>query len=163
MIGPKSISPVGATWAFCHVSEADELIGMECGYIMAHALGVDAISSPLAELYAGIRGLWPLPEGWDGTYYCDNESAIGRIFWNWACNGVPEFMIQQTRVLRARLPVKPPVLLGGHPSRADLERGTRAKDGKPVSKWNVLCDKKCRQLSEQYESLKTGKAPTWLK
>lgn len=157
IIGTSSTSKIGGTWAFCHVDENDNLVSLECGIILCDQLGVKLMTSPLAETYAAVRALWPMPNGWDGTFYCDNETAIGRIFWDWACNGVPKHLEKQARGLGKRLNVLQPILLGGHPTKKELENGRR-KDGKPVSKWNVLCDKKCKQLSKGYFGVDSGES-----
>lgn len=151
----------GLTWAFCHVGANDNLIQIETGIMLCASLGVPKMNSALAETYAAMRALWPLPDGWEGTFYCDNETAIGRIFWQWACDGVPPWLAESARAQGARLRIRQPILLGGHPiaKTNDLENGFRARDGKPVSKWNVLCDKHCERLRIEFERYRIGEWP----
>jgi hypothetical protein len=67
-------------------------------------------------------------------------------------NGVPEWL--KDRALEARSNRQwqyDCILVGGHPTRAELAMGCR-KDGKQVSKWNVWVDKRCRNLAEKWKA-----------
>jgi len=140
----KNPSPVGGTWAWCQV-ENGEMIRQGSGIITPEDIGLPVVSNNFTEIYAAIRGLQSMPEDWAGTIFTDSLITLRRITKGGKFNGIPEWLrasvgaLKQDRKWQA-------VLVKGHPSREDLERGC-TMDGKPVSAWNVFCDKECNRLA----------------
>ena len=146
--GPNP-SSIGGTWAWVLVGE-DQIIDEGSGFISPEDMEVDRVTNNLTELYAALRGVESLPEGFRGRVYTDSIITLYRFTDGNAFNGVPDWL--RTRVLSARTSRKwhyDCVLVGGHPTRKELALGCR-KDGKLVSKWNVYCDKKCGELAKKW-------------
>lgn len=147
----------GFMYSWVHVGHGDEELESETGLVLPPYHGVEFFENNLAETYAAIHCLSRLPEGWEGPFHCDNKHALGRLFTSelgyaaYAWNGVPEELRNWWLAgVRPKLGRVEPVLLGGHPSRADLACGRRKRDGAPVSKWNKLCDDRCNAEKARY-------------
>ena len=144
----RNPSPIGGTWAWCAVDKHNTRI--------AHASGVtpapyeDTISNNVMEFIAAVRALESLPDGWTGTLYSDSQVTLGRLCQGWKLTGLPLGWIQRGSAVIQRLGTITPILLQGHPTKADLERGIGAKRGYPVSEHNVWCDQACQAVARQY-------------
>lgn len=152
----RNPSPRGGSWAWCHVSAADECVAEAVGLVTPGDVGLPTVSNNLTELLALLHGLEALPDGWAGPVYTDSYVTLCRFrpgakkF-----NGIPDAMVERVRRVVARLGPIHLVLLGGHPNKAALACGKRA-DGLPVSKWNVHCDELCAAAMAEPEPAVTG-------
>lgn len=147
-------SPVGGMWAFAHVTD-DQVIRSWSGFITPAEICLDAVSNNVTEFYALLRGLEELPPDWTGVVYTDSWVTLCR-FKNprkASMKGIPDLWRQRAVDAVDRFYKELPpkfVLLGGHPTKAELASGARKKDGLPVSKHNVFCDKLCTQTGKEY-------------
>ncbi len=144
----KNPSPYGGTWAWCLV-EDNSIVHQDSGIIQPIDLGLEKISNNVSELYAAMRGLSFLPTEWNGTIHIDSEVTLWRITTSNSFNNVPIFIRDKVLELRAGKFWKV-ILLGGHPTKAELKQGYRKRNNLPVSKWNQWCDQECTRLAEQF-------------
>ncbi len=144
----KNPSPLGGTWAWCHVDDAGESVEHQSGIVTPAEVGTPAVSNNQTELIAVVRGLAELPPGWRGTVYTDSYVTLCRITKGERFEGIAAELEREARQLR-RSRTFAVVLLGGHPTRLDLARGRRA-DGLPVSPHNVFCDKACTRQAQEF-------------
>lgn len=136
----KNPSEIGGTWAAVFVFQ-DKVVAERSGVILPADIGMDTVENNIAETIAILLALEALPFGWNGMVYGDNLNSIRRARDLKIKDAVPKFI--KDRLLAVRLDKSPGfTLLGGHPTKAEVEAGRRA-DGKLVSKWNVLADKLC--------------------
>lgn len=146
----KNPSPYGVTCAFALVKD-DRLIHKESYLIVGNDLTTNNQSELLAIVF-GLEFLHFINENSVAEVCSDSEVSIRRTFLGGSMNNVPQWI--QNRLLNAQEALKcwnkfSYTLLGGHPTRISLKKGTNAK-GQPVSKWNVLCDELCRQESQKF-------------
>lgn len=136
---PRSL---GGTWAWCHVNRYDEIYNCDSGFL--ENTDDCIITNNVAELYAVVRGMEQLPNGWSGVVASDSQATIGRLFCGWQLNGVPEWLVVSMHEQLARLDVPSimPLCLDGHPTQGELRKGY-SKRGNPVSEFNVWCDQQC--------------------
>lgn len=148
LVGPNP-SKLGGTYAWRWLNEAEELIGECSGLLTPGQLNVQEVSNNTMELFALADALELLPSGWAGIIVSDSQMALGWAFKGW--NQAKAHPASCIRIAQAveRFGDFTYVLIGGHPSKAELERGMR-KDGMRVSKHNVACDKECTRLSKAY-------------
>lgn len=147
----RNPSTEGGTWAWCHVQNGQR-VRHESGFIARSEVGLDKVTNNLTELFAAVRGMESLPPGWSGTIWTDSQITLLRIRRGKQAklNGIPDWLRERLAAVKARLGNSYRVgLLGGHPSRKDLARGTRT-DGTPVSVHNVFCDGLCRKVAEEF-------------
>jgi ribonuclease HI len=156
----RNPSPVGGTYAWCHVDECGERVATGSGLVLPDphfprdlVSGVEdvfACPAPITnnqtEFLALLRGLMALPEGWSGTVHSDSKITLGRFFWEWKITQIPHEWIRWGSEVRQRLGKCEPVLLDGHPTRAQLTAGV-GKRGQPVSEHNVWCDTQCGRVA----------------
>ena len=131
---------VGITWAWCHVSLFGERVREDSGAATFAGLGVAFAGNNTAEYLALVLALEALPDHWSGPVFTDSGNTIGRFRDGWRERGIPPALAERKAAALARLGPLTYTLLGGHPTRADLARGSRP-DGKPCSPHNVWCDK----------------------
>jgi hypothetical protein len=62
-------------------------------------------------------------------------------------NGIPVAMQERVLLARRRVGAFTVVLLGGHPTKAELKAGRR-EDGMLVSAHNAFCDQECSRLAK---------------
>lgn len=146
-------SPIGGTWAYALVNPDGERIAEDSGVIIPEWAGVAEITNNLTELYAVVRGLLALPAGWSGIVASDSQITLGRLFWGWAIANIPEWLWYEAERARRRLSWEAchPLLLDGHPTRAQLAAGI-GKRGNPVSAHNVWCDAACKAAGIAYRT-----------
>jgi len=152
-------SPFGGSWAWCLV-EAGAIVRSASGIILPSECDGGPVSNNVSELRAAVEALESTPRKWGGTLYSDSQVTLGRLFKGWPLNGVPEELACRVKQFRQDLrdyPLIDPVLLQGHPTKADLACGIGHKRGLPVSRWNCWCDERCQQEAAKYlASLKVG-------
>ncbi len=144
----KNPSTIGGTWAFCAVDAEGNQVIEQGGVVLATA--TRPITNNQTEQMAIVKGLEAMPDGWSGTVYSDSMIALGRVFKGWRGKNLPSNVIERTTAAMARMGKVEYVLLQGHPTKADLERGIGAKRGFPVSKHNVWCDKECGRQAKEH-------------
>jgi len=87
----------------------------------------------------------------DNSQHEDSQVTIGRLFWGWAMNNLPELWVRRWLQVKGRLGKITPLLLMGHPSASELRTG-RAANGSPVSVHQVFVDEECQRLAREYVS-----------
>lgn len=155
----RNPSPFGGTWAWCLV-EDDQLVCEDSGLILPQDGYGHKLTNNVSELFALCSALEAMSEGWRGVVHSDSEVTIGRVFLGWALRGVPPRLVEQLRRVQLRLQFDLRglrwVLLQGHPTRADLEKGVGVKRGLPVSKWNVYVDKLCQEQARRVQEMQVA-------
>lgn len=141
-------SPHGGTWAWCHVNAAGERVREAGGHVTPAEIGMGTVSNNQTEFLALLLCLEALPDGWGGKVFSDSGVTIGRFRDGDKTKGVPPVWVRRLASVRHRLGELEYVLLGGHPSKKELAAGVR-KDGKPVSEFNVWCDRECQRQAKQ--------------
>lgn len=136
-------SPIGVTWAWVLVQD-DQIVREDSGIIRTCAV-CPTVSNNVAEYAAAVQALESLPAGWNGYLCSDSQVTLGRLFQGWQLKGISNAWAARATAALARLGHVEPVLLQGHPTKADLARGIGAKRNLPVSKWNALCDRRCQE------------------
>jgi len=157
----RNPSTVGGTWAYRVLGQDDQVIEQQFGAIIPAEVDVSAITNNLTELYAVLLGLEVLPVDFSGSVCSDSEVTLGRLFWGWRWSHIPMWMHHRYQRLRGRFASWEritPVLLAGHPTRAQLAAGI-GHGGLPVSVHNVWCDQACQQAGRIY--LANCKALVW--
>ena len=149
----RNPSPLGGTWAWCQVA-GDEFLCGAAGTILPIDVGAAVVTNNVTEYFALAKALRYLPDGWSGPVYSDSQITLGRFFWGWKNEQIPPRWQQALRVQLARLGTLDPVLLDGHPTRAQLAAGI-GKRGNPVSRWNCWCDEQCRRQAEAFMKERT--------
>ena len=145
-------SGIGGTWAWCLVDNSDVRIASGSGYVTPAQAAMPGITNNFTEMLALIYGLERLPVGFKGTVCSDSEITLGRAFWGWQWNGIPDWMHRRYQAARKRLPnydSLTPLLLDGHPTAQQLADKI-GKRGHPVSIHNVWCDRACGEAGQQY-------------
>jgi ribonuclease HI len=153
----KNPSPHGGTWAWCHVTAAGEVAASASGTVTPAECGTPAVSNNQTEFLAALLALEALPAGWSGRVLSDSGVTIAR-FQGARTRGLSDAWVSRMDAALARLGTLEWVLLGGHPTRADLGKGFRS-DGKPVSKWNVHCDRECGKRAKELIPQTVGADP----
>ena len=152
VLGPNP-SPLGGMWAWCQVDEAGERVQCASGIVRPFQCGGDGQSAPVTnnntEMIALTRGLLSLPEGWEGTVYCDSKLALGWTFWHFKHDLVPSCLYERAMAAKARFGKVVTVLLDGHPTKAHLLAG-KGKRGGPVSIHNKWCDEECGRIGREF-------------
>ena len=141
-------SPHGGSWSYVLVGKDGDVAAYDSGLVRPADLGLETVSSNLMELIAAIRALQKLPAGWSGTAYTDSKVTWERLRNPKAgMRGVPAKVLEELRAAQQRVGNRfQIILLEGHPSKAELSRGV-GKGGQPVSRFNELCDRLCKQQS----------------
>lgn len=175
-------SPYCAQWAYCQVDIEGNHIREMSGIILRASnpdlyhikrsdrmvvvpsaeINPNGLTNQLSELVALTLGVESLPCGWGGTIYSDSESALGRMFGSKSMGGIPEEWSYRCQIAPERLGEYSWVLLGGHPTQADLLSGIRAaRPGKralPCSKHQHWCDLEAKRLGNLFSRLMRQKA-----
>lgn len=141
VIGPNP-SPLGGTWAFCWVRHG-MVIRKGSGVITPADAQLTHVTNNLTELLAVVQGLTPLPPHWTGWLCTDSAITIQRLKGGFQGTSVPDWLKRRVFKLRARSIRPQYLLLGGHPTAAELAAGTLTRNGRPCSPHNVWCDEEC--------------------
>jgi ribonuclease HI len=147
----RNPSPHGGTWAYCRIDQAGVRVDHASGYVFPVIPG-NTVSNNVSELYAAVRALESLPDGWTGTLYTDSHVTECRVNRprKASMKGVPCGLVEDLENVVDRLGTITVVLLGGHPTKAELYAGMR-KDGMLVSSHNVFCDHLCSKLALEFK------------
>lgn len=149
-------SPHGGTWAWCHVAGGGR-VAEASGAVTPEEVGTETVSNNATEFLALLLCLEALPNGWAGTASTDSGVTLLRFrdHTTTKMKGIPDAWVVRLNAVRRRLGELNFVLLGGHPTRAELAAGVR-KDGKPVSEHNVWADKQCGKRAKELLSTPAG-------
>lgn len=139
-------SRIGGTWAFVLVDN-DEIVKSDKGTMLANP--DFPITNNQTEYVAAALGLEALPDNWSGELCSDSQVTLGRLFWGWQLKGLSTEWTSRAICALKRLGKITPVLLQGHPTKAELVRGTGSR-GLPVSKWNKWADTCCQNLASDF-------------
>jgi hypothetical protein len=141
-------SPHGGSWAWCLV-EGDTLLRSASGIVLPSDVDKSAVSNNVSECLAAVKAIEAMRPGWDGTLWTDSLITRNRLLDSSSFKGLPQWLRVKALDLRRskRWKVR---LVAGHPTLADLERGTAARNGWPVSKWNKLADQLCQEEAERF-------------
>jgi len=150
----QSPSLIGGTWAFCWVS-GGKRVREESGVVQPWDMKVDKVTNNLTELIAAVQALSSVPKRWGGTLYTDSSVTLARITDGESFRGVPYWLRSQVLDLR-RVRHYRVCLVGGHPTRLEIERGTLRRNGLPASEHNVWCDKACTAQAMLHKELELG-------
>lgn len=147
----RNPSPVGATWAWCHVGEHGGQVAGDFGIIRPEDVGLPAVSNNVSEYMALLKGFEALPPGWCGNVYTDSFVTLCRFrgFRRAKTNGLPAELVARCRAVMSRMGRLNFTLLKGHPTREDLQRGRTSK-GEPVSVHNQWCDERCNEAAARF-------------
>lgn len=146
----KNPSPYGVTCAWALVDD-EHLIRHESYISVLNGLTTNNQSELLAIVF-GLESLHFMDRRSVVEVCSDSEISLMRVFMGSSMANVPQWI--QNRLLN----VKDKfinwdrfsyTLVGGHPTKISLKKGTNAK-GQPVSRWNVFCDDLCRQESQKF-------------
>jgi len=149
LIGPNP-SAKGGTWAWCHVNSSGERVKERAGVVLPDELGLEKVTNNISEMVALLRCIRNLPEGWSGTVYSDSQITLGRVFKGWDMEKCPSSIIVRALEYRRRLGRIIPVLLDGHPTKAQVTAGI-GKRGNMCSEHNVWCDDACNRARKEWE------------
>lgn len=148
----KNPSPYGGTWAWVLVDSGKELYH-DSGILYAD-LDIDTpITNNQMELFAILKGLSWFDDPRVFIEICsDSMVSLGRVFKGSSMHNIPDWMCSYLEFHRRRFfnwSQFSYTLIGGHPTRTSLKKGTNAK-GQPVSRWNVLVDQLCKEEASRY-------------
>lgn len=139
----RNPSPIGGVWAWTLVNERGVKLECDSGGFEPKALDMPTLSNNVMELYAALRGLVEMPQGWAGFLYTDSKITWYRLASSDSFKGVPPKLKDMCLQLRARK-MWTPLLVAGHPTKEDLLVGYNRK-GLKASTHNQWCDHECRR------------------
>ncbi len=169
--GQAGASLIGGTWAWVSVDANDQEVARASGFISAAEMAADygmtaEVTNNQTEFLAMLLALEALPDRWAGVICSDSKNALDRISLRSSMKNLPLAWIRRAKVARGRLGRLVELHVSGHPSVIDLECGRRhVKEpikgfstgwcdkgthdmhyhGRPVSKWNKVVDRLCRE------------------
>jgi len=143
----------GGTWAFCYTTGPQpgaRLYGGS-GVVRPDELELPVVTNNVTELLALVIALEQLPIGWTGPVHTDSLNALNRVHFpdDAKFKNVPGFLVERTRAATKRLGKLRFVLVGGHPTKGELQAGQN-EHGMPVSIHNVWCDGQCQDRSKEF-------------
>lgn len=144
----RNPSKIGGPFAWIRTFQ-DHPIAMNAGLITPGENKTETVSNNHTEFVAILSGLQHLPFDWYGYLCSDSQITLGRFFLSWKLKNIPQWMSDMYLEQRHRLiywDKITPVLLSGHPTKAELASGIGARIY-PCSKWNVQVDQRCKELA----------------
>jgi ribonuclease HI len=161
IIGRNDAAKAG-TWAWVKIVDGREVASNSgiivvkghaypdevAGFTTEEPSGLEKIGNNLTELLAAVEALEFANEQ-QVKLLSDNKNAIGRLTLGWACNGVPEWLMERVGYIKSSMQIEAQ-LLSGHPSADQLKEGVGPRVY-PNSKWNVWCDKECKRLAKLFK------------
>lgn len=152
----RNPSDMGGTWAWLETdTDGATVVREQSGYITPCQSFPAPITNNLTEMSAAVLALESCPDNWAGILYTDSQVTMYRLERRGSDRkpagmaGVPGNLIARRDRLHERLGNYRVVLLGGHPTRKELQDGRR-RDGLPCSPFNVRCDELCRLAGQRY-------------
>ena len=161
----RNPSHVGGTWAWCLITADGGFAAGGSGLLipanrlppwpmaddeLLEICPTWPVTNNQSEFYASLRAIEYVPDDWTGRLCSDSQITLGRLCSSWRMTGIPPRWIARAGAALKRLGPIEPVLLQGHPTKADLARGIGAKRNLPVSEWNVRCDEVCNLMAQDY-------------
>jgi hypothetical protein len=113
-----------------------------------------AVVRALEYVAASLKGTFLSQSGSTLMLFSDSELTLNRIFKSYSNAKLPSNVVKRLGTALATLKTAgikvEPILLAGHPTKADLAQGFKTKKGKryPVSLWNVRVDKACKEQAK---------------
>lgn len=150
VVGPNP-SQLGGVWAFCWVDEKGNRIKEVSGVVSPDQVGLPTITNNLTELLAVLFAIQSISRDWSGNIHTDSRVTYLRFTSSWKFNGIPAPVRRAVVYLKQKPHNWRMVLIAGHPTQADLEKGF--KGDYPVSEHNVWADMECNRLAKL---VKTG-------
>lgn len=147
----RNPSSLGGTWAWCLI-DGKEIIGSNYGVIEPSPPNPEKITNNFTELLAAIKGLRGAGPEWNGTLYTDSKVTLHRLLGSFSFKNIPNWLRVLTLDLR-RNRKWDAKLVGGHPTKKELEMGHLRRNSLPTSRWNVWCDNKCREAAREFLDL----------
>lgn len=144
----RNPSKIGGMTAWCLV-EGITLVSWGGGVVTPRQLGVKEITNNITEFLAAVEALRAMEDGWRGVLYTDSEVTLRRIRKGRAGPELPPELLRKLLEEKERL-LFTVELVCGHPTKKELAKGFRERNGLPTSEWNLWCDKKCVQLANEY-------------
>lgn len=133
----KNPSKKGGAWAYV------KLNGKEV--VSNYGIVEGKVTGNFMEFIALYEVIKSLPDGWSGEIVSDSKITLGRIFYGWKCNGLPEDLVEDCRNQIKRLGVVFPRHVKGHQAQSDDIYIT----------YNRMCDSLCRKaMKEKWENKK---------
>lgn len=151
----KNPSALGGVWAWCHVV-GGEKVRQDSGLVRPEMFQAVTVTNNLTEFLSLLYAVESLEDDWNELQICSDSSLTLSRFqdpWHAGMAGIPQDLQRRAclwkgstmvRELSARIGY---TLLKGHPTKAELACGT-AKDGRPVSHWNMWCDAECNRVKD---------------
>lgn len=131
-------SKKGGAWAYVILNSVG-LLESKYGIVEGN------VTNNLMEFIALYEVIKSLPEGWSGEIVSDSKITLGRIFYGWKCNGLPEDLVKDCRNQLKRLGIVFPRHVKGHQAQSDDIYIT----------YNRMCDFLCRKaMKEKWENKK---------
>ncbi len=144
----RNPSTTGGTWAFCWVDENGERFGEASGVVVPADMGKPVVTNNDMEFLAALLALENVFEGWAGTLWTDSKVTRSRILGGRKSHP-PAIFLERLAAVKGRLGFFAVLMLAGHPTQADLKRGTNWL-GVPVSEHNCFCDALCQEESARH-------------
>ena len=141
-------SPYGGTWCWCLV-EDKKILTSDNGVLSPKEAKLPKITNNVMELFAAVLALESREKDWNGVLHTDSMITKYRLTNGNSFNGVPQWLRVRTLDLR-RMRKWSVELVGGHPTRLELEQGNLKKNGFPTSPFNVFCDKNCNIMAKLF-------------
>ena len=138
-------SPIGGTWAWCHVDQAGAVVCRDSGLLLDPL----PVTNNQTEFAALVLALEALPKHWCGTVYSDSKVTLRRLFKGGRLANLTSEWVERGAAVLQRLGDVVPVHLSGHPTAEELAIGYRW-NGSAVSEHQVWCDRECARLSWAY-------------
>jgi ribonuclease HI len=144
----KNPSTLGGMYAWVLVNEKNKSIAQDAVFVSPKLFG-GKVTNNNVELLAIIRGLAYAQANklYVTHVYSDSEVSLGRLFYGYSWREVAGYVEEQRKGITIN--GAKPVLLNGHPTKKQLQEGI-GRTGRPVSKWNVYCDKLCTETGKAY-------------
>lgn len=121
----------------------------QSGFVTTREFNLPNITNNLTELLAALYALESVPDNWNGTIFTDSRITLFRVTNGVKFAGIPQGMIDRAMKLRRNRKYKCS-LVGGHPTREELKKGFKRKNGLPVSQFNVFVDGQCKKAIKDF-------------
>jgi ribonuclease HI len=162
----KNPSLHGGTWAWCFVQD-DRIINCDYGLLDGAAYNRwcnssgHAVTNNFMELYAAVHALeyyTDKDQKFDGTIFTDSKITLHRITDSASFKGIPKWLKDRALKVRFQRHYQAELVVG-HPTIAEQKQGFRARNGLPVSKWNIWCDEQCQRQAQEFLQRLAEKTP----
>lgn len=149
----RNPSSVGGTWAWVGLDAGFNKVDSASGVVLAKD-GVTQVTNNQTELVAAVTALHAVGKGWSGTLYTDSQVTLYRVTDGMGFENIDNLLRLKALDIRRNRKYRV-VLLQGHPTKKELEAGV-GRSGRPVSEWNVWCDKACGEAGRKYLDILEG-------